>query len=190
MSAKQGPCGRGALARLRRRAADADGMSIVELVVAISVMTITLSGVASGLTGALGLTRQNRSRTVAANLAAGEMETVRAASVTSAGFTSLQPPAFTETAVTERTATVGSLPYTVRRETEWVSQNSTAGLCDGPANRAGRVVLAHRPVRRRAGLARSRNNFQWVAQGVVITLRHLSSTQRTHRHHSAPEVHP
>jgi len=141
MRAKQWPHGRGALARLRRRASDQDGLSIVELVIAISVLTITLSGVASGLTSALGLTRQNRSRTVAANLAAEDMEKVRAAAVTAAGFSSLQPPAFTETAVTEATVTVGSLPYTVRRETEWVSQSSTAGLCDGPNGTATPTFL-------------------------------------------------
>ena len=56
---------------------------MVELVMAIFIFGIVITGIAAGMTSSLNLTRQNRNRSVAANLASQEMDTVRSTPFTS-----------------------------------------------------------------------------------------------------------
>jgi prepilin-type N-terminal cleavage/methylation domain-containing protein len=100
-----------------------DGFTMVELVVSIFIFGIVITGIAAGMTSSLNLTRQNRNRSVAANLASQEMDTVR-----STPFTSL-----TIGASTPQTVGVDGVNYTVTRESEWVTPNATSGPCQAPA---------------------------------------------------------
>lgn len=92
-------------------------MTLLELVVALSVLAILMLGVAATLSSGLSLVRQNRNRSVAANLASQEMDIVREAQ-----FTSLAP------LVT--TVNVAGVNYTVNRELTWVAKSATNGPCD------------------------------------------------------------
>jgi type II secretory pathway pseudopilin PulG len=95
---------------------------MVELVVSIFIFGIVITGIAAGMTSSLNLTRQNRNRSVAANLASQEMDTVR-----STTFTSLT------TGQVVSTVSVDGVNYTVTRESEWVTPNATSGPCQAPA---------------------------------------------------------
>src|SRR5690349_5519298 len=105
--------------RCRRDGSDERGFSLIELVVAVSVFAIMGGGIALTIEGGLNLARNNRNRSIAANLASQEMDDVRQTS-----FTTLP------LGLTQHTETVDNVPYTVRRETEWVDNSSATGPCD------------------------------------------------------------
>lgn len=94
------------------------GFTLLELVVAVSLFAVLALAVVSTVDSALNLTRNNRNRSVAANLASQEMDRVR-----SAQFATLE-------ASTSTVDVDGSL-YTVRRELTWVPESATSSPCDG-----------------------------------------------------------
>ena len=94
------------------------GFTILELVIAIALFGIIMLGVATTVDSGLNLTRNNRNRSVAANLASQEMDLVR-----TSDFMTLVPASSTQA--------VGDVPYTVSRELTWVPKNATSGPCDG-----------------------------------------------------------
>jgi type II secretory pathway pseudopilin PulG len=101
---------------------------MIELVVAVSVFAILSGGLALTIEGGLNLARNNRNRSVAANLASQEMDKVRDTT-----FTSLP------IGLTSHPVTVDGDPYTVQRESEWVDNDSTQGPCDS-ANSTPQVL--------------------------------------------------
>lgn len=107
----------GTIERMRRRA-DARGVSLLELVIAVSILAISLLGIAATIDSGLNLTRSNRNRSVAANLASQEMDLIR-----SSDFTTL-------TAGTS-VHSVNSVDYTVHRDLTWVPRDASNGPCDG-----------------------------------------------------------
>lgn len=104
--------------RASARALDDAGFTMIEMVIAIFIFAMVIGGVALGMTSSLNLTRQNRNRSIAANLASQEMDTAR-----STKFTDLP------LGVVTATQTVDGIPYVVTRETEWVTPNATSGPC-------------------------------------------------------------
>lgn len=99
-------------------ASDDRGFTLLELVVAISLFALVALAVGTTVDSTLNLTRNNRNRSVAANLASQEMDRVR-----SAEFATLAP----ETSTVE----VDGAEYTVRRELTWVPESATSSPCDG-----------------------------------------------------------
>ena len=95
-----------------------DGLSLLELVVALSVFVVMILGIVASIDSGLTLTRNNAARSVAANLASQEMDTVR-----STPFTTLTPRTVTQV--------VGSTTYSVDRQLTWVPKGATNGPCDG-----------------------------------------------------------
>lgn len=91
---------------------------MVELVMSIFIFGIAITALTAGMSSSLNLTRQDRLRSVAANLASQDMDIVRSTS-----FTSL-PLGDTIT-----TQTVDSTVYTLTRQTGWVAANATSGPC-------------------------------------------------------------
>ena len=87
----------------------------------LMVFALVSTGIAASMSSSLNLTRQNRNRSIAANLAAQEMDTVRSTS-----FTGLPVGLVTTT------QSVDGVPYTVSRESEWVPQDATTGPCQAP----------------------------------------------------------
>src|SRR5881392_1415502 len=93
----------------RPAAGDERGLTMIELVVAVSVFAILAGGLALTIDGGLNLARNNRNRSVAANLASQEMDEVRQ-----------EPFISLPLGLVDRTESVDGVPYTVRRESEWV----------------------------------------------------------------------
>ena len=113
---------------LRRRAAraqDEAGFTMVELVIGIFIFALVIGGVTVGMSSSLNLTRQNRNRSIAANLASQEMDTVR-----STDFVDLPLGMITTT------IPVDGVPYDVTRQTEWVTPSATSGACQAPSGSA------------------------------------------------------
>lgn len=119
-------------ARFRAARRDSGGFTLLELVVAMSILSLLMLGLAATIGGALTVVRNNRNRSVAANLASQELDIVRETIASS--FTSLAP------AIT--TQLVGGVPFTVNRELTWVSKNATNGPCDA-ANQTPQVLRVH-----------------------------------------------
>lgn len=115
--------------RKHRLGSDESGMSLIELVVAISIFAIVMTGVAATLAAGLALTRTNQHRSVAANLASQEMDTIRASD-----FSSLVDRSVTQN--------VGGITYTIYRSLTWVAHNASNGPCDG-VNTAPEVLRVH-----------------------------------------------
>ncbi|MCU1427344.1 MAG: hypothetical protein JWL83_1344 [Actinomycetia bacterium] len=84
----------------------------------MTLFALIMAGVAASVATGLNLTRTDRHRSVAANIASQEMDIVRESS-----FTTLAPRTITQT--------VGTVDYTVRRDLTWVSKSATSGPCDG-----------------------------------------------------------
>ncbi|GIU87959.1 MAG: hypothetical protein KatS3mg009_2474 [Acidimicrobiia bacterium] len=104
--------------RTRAAARREGGFSLIELVVAITIFGVVMLGLALTIGSGLALTRTNRHRTVAANLAAQEMDAIR-----SAEFATIVPGT--------KTQDVEGITYTIHRETTWVARDATSGPCDG-----------------------------------------------------------
>lgn len=97
-----------------------EGFTIIEMVAAMTLLMVVLAAVGLQMGSALTLSRNNRHRSVAANLASREMDVVR-----STDFSEL-PIGRTTT-----TTSVDGITYTLVRDSEWVAQSTTAGPCDG-----------------------------------------------------------
>jgi type II secretory pathway pseudopilin PulG len=112
-----------ALGRLRRSARDDEGVTLVEVMTASLIFLIVSTTVLYGLMRAQQTTRENRQRTVAANVAAREMDTARNVS---------------DLATLGNTAydfTVAGEVYHVLRTAEWINRDATASPCDGGTGR-------------------------------------------------------
>jgi len=103
--------------RLRRARSQA-GLTLIELLVALTIFAVLSGGIALLIDSGLTLARNNRNRTIAANLASQEMDKVR-----QSAFTAL-PVGLVSTDVA-----VDGVHYTVNRDSEWVNNNSTTGAC-------------------------------------------------------------
>lgn len=113
------------MARLRPRCTrldDEDGTTLVELLVAFSILAVIMSGVAATIVQATSLTREARWREVAANILTSEIE--RLAQLDPQSITSGPP----------RVVTTEYGDLTVERDAEWVPANSTADACLAPSD--------------------------------------------------------
>jgi type II secretory pathway pseudopilin PulG len=104
-----------ALERARR---GESGFTIVEMMVAMMIFMIMITGIATMMSSTLNITRNNRNRSIAANLAAEEMDTVRTTT-----FTDLPLGRIVTT------QDVDGVAYTVTRDTEWITEGATGGAC-------------------------------------------------------------
>jgi type II secretory pathway pseudopilin PulG len=95
-------------------------MTLIELVVAMTLLALLMIGLGASLGAGLRLIRTDRQRVVAANLVTQQMERLRGMP-----FTSI-PLGRTET-----TETVDGIDYAVRQDVEWQDQGSNNGPCDG-----------------------------------------------------------
>jgi prepilin-type N-terminal cleavage/methylation domain-containing protein len=100
-----------------RLEADDDGFTIIEVMVAMMIFAIIFLGVAYSTVTAMKMTADTESREAAANLAAAEIDAVRA----------IGDPFEVQT--TSYTRTVDGTEYTVKRRTGWVSATGTTEGC-------------------------------------------------------------
>jgi prepilin-type N-terminal cleavage/methylation domain-containing protein len=96
---------------------DDDGFTIIEVMVAMMIFAIIFLGVAYSTVTTLRMTADTKSREVAANLAAAEIDAVRA----------IGDPFRVQT--TSYTQTVDGIEYSVKRKTGWVSASGTTDGC-------------------------------------------------------------
>ncbi|MFZ4585736.1 MAG: type IV pilus modification PilV family protein [Acidimicrobiia bacterium] len=106
-------------ARGSRDGRDEAGFSLLELIVAMTVFAIFSTGVYGMINSGITLARNDKNRSIAANLASQEMDKVRAAD-----FTTLP------VGLVSSTQSVDGALYTVQRESEWVARNTTTSPCD------------------------------------------------------------
>ena len=112
---------------LRRRLDAEDGLTLVEVMVAISVLAVVMAGVASSVTTALRMTQVNQGRVKAANIAQYELERLRAIPFQAW----VDNPAGRNI---EFTNTLDGITYNVIRRAEFVTEGTTvAGCTDNPA---------------------------------------------------------
>lgn len=97
------------------------GITLLELVIALSVFAILSGSVAAVAGSGLGLARNNRDRSIAANLASEDIDAVNQMS-----FAALVAQ---EGSVVTKTRTVGSESYTVKRDVGWQSTQSGTSIC-------------------------------------------------------------
>jgi prepilin-type N-terminal cleavage/methylation domain-containing protein len=97
-----------------------EGFTIIELMVAITVFALLMAAAALGLNGALNLTRNNRSRAVAANLASQTVDGIQATH-------------FDDIYIGNQTTTqtVDAVVYTIETNTEWVGPTTLTSDCAG-----------------------------------------------------------
>jgi prepilin-type N-terminal cleavage/methylation domain-containing protein len=118
---------RSLMGRFRARLhGDERGFTMIEVAIAMVIFGLLIVSVATSQSTAMNLIRTDRHRTVAANLAAEEMDTVR-----STDFTKLVEDAGGRI---ETTRDLDGVIYTVTRDSSWVTGETGAGACDAPAD--------------------------------------------------------
>lgn len=122
----------GSLLWLRSRAQASDGFGLVELMIAIVVFAVLSAAVLTTLNFAIGLTRANRNRVAASNLAARELEIVRRdfSSATRGPQTIALNAVIDPTPLPGGTAgeplVVDNVSYTVTRTAQWTTTGAAA----------------------------------------------------------------
>lgn len=127
------PVSRSLLGRLRSSADE--GMTLVELMVALVVFGIASTGIAYGIMAATNTTRLDRDRVQASNLASREIEITRSEFTnTSVGATTLGASG---TMVNPHPLPAGSAPdldqFVVTRTVQWAPAGTGTSACDGGA---------------------------------------------------------
>jgi prepilin-type N-terminal cleavage/methylation domain-containing protein len=113
---------------LRRTTAD-DGFTLIEALVALLVFAIISSGIVAGATTMVRMTDDSRSRVTAANLAAQEIDSVRAVANgtdTSAIYSITTQPS--------RSVPVNGRNYYVKRTATWISSAGASVSCNSATN--------------------------------------------------------
>ena len=110
------------LRELCRGHGDEDGVSIVELIVALTLFSVLVGSLVGLIATGLSVARNNKDRSVAAHLASQEMDALRQKSFTSMTI-----------GQSSRTTTVNSVRFTLTTDTEWVANTATSNACDSAA---------------------------------------------------------
>jgi hypothetical protein len=119
------------------RSRSADGFTVVEVVVAITVLMIALIGAALLFENAIVVSGNTRNRVVATNLATESMEQVRGWAADPTKFVNI-PQGQTVFAGTAQL--VNGIQYTVTQNVQFVGQNSTQSSCDSPGSNTGQIM--------------------------------------------------
>jgi prepilin-type N-terminal cleavage/methylation domain-containing protein len=115
----------------------ADGFTIVEVLVAVTVLVVAMLGAALLFENAIVASGNTRNRVVAANLATQQMETVRGMAADPTKF-ALIPQ--NETVYAGPDQKVGPIQFTVTQDVSFVGTSSTTSSCDTPGPTSGQVV--------------------------------------------------
>jgi prepilin-type N-terminal cleavage/methylation domain-containing protein len=111
------------------------GFTVVELMVAVTLFALVFAAVAVGMGGVLRVDRTNRSRSVAAYLAAKQVDTVRALPFDQVGLGR----------TTQSYTDPGSQStYSITQDTQWVTPTSNSSSCNVPNGSSGGAVAYKR----------------------------------------------
>lgn len=141
--------------RVRRDAADDAGFTIIEVMVAMMVFAIISIGVAYGITNALVLTQDSRSRQVALNLASQDIDRLRS-------LVQTDGDAILDVTQSTQSARVGGQSFTVSRSVAWVSSDGSSGACG-----TGSGTLAYKSVTEKVTW-RTKSNPQSIAMDTLL----------------------
>lgn len=108
------------VASTRRLREDQGGFSLIEVTMAMAIFALLLAVAALNMGEALTQTRNDRSRSVAANLASEEIDQAR-----TGGFQNVPLGLATST------QTVDGVTYTIRQIAQWIKKGATSGPCSG-----------------------------------------------------------
>ncbi len=108
--------------RLRLDANDDGGLTLIEVMVALLIFAIVAVGVAFSLTNVLVLTKDGRSRIVAANLAASMIDSSRSVENI---FSVLDIPSATN----DGKSVINGVTYYVKRSTAWITSTDADSQC-------------------------------------------------------------
>src|SRR4051812_5162839 len=111
-----------------------DGFTVVEVVVAITVLVIALVGAAALFGNGIIVSGNTRNRVVAAQLATEALEKVRGTAADATKFTSIV------VGQTVYNRTVNGVTYTVTQDEQFVGQRSTQSSCDSPGSNNGQIM--------------------------------------------------
>lgn len=133
MSAQQRA--RRAAERAALRARAEEGLTLLELVIAIGVFALMMVAVASTVGSGLGLARNNRDRSIAANLASGDIAQARLA-----GYTALFNQIVNNQTTSTRTQSVNGVTFTITRYLFLVSPGGSGDACSGSSGNLPSLV--------------------------------------------------
>lgn len=118
---------------------DDGGFTLVEMLVALLVLSILMAGVAMTSINSLRISRSNADRGVAANLVASEMDRLR--SLEFADLVDLAVPAASVSPSLSAIEQVGAVSYTIETRVYWAPNSADLGPCAGEASEADANVL-------------------------------------------------
>jgi hypothetical protein len=116
------------------RSSRSEGFTVIEVVVAISVLVIALVGAAALFQNGIIVSGNTRNRVVAAQLATEAIEKARGTAADPTKFTSIPM------GQTVSTRNVNGVKYTVTQDVQFVGQTSTQSSCDSPGSNNGQIM--------------------------------------------------
>jgi prepilin-type N-terminal cleavage/methylation domain-containing protein len=119
------------------RSQPADGFTIIEVVVAITVLVVAMLAAAALFSNAIIVSGNTRNRVVAANLATQQMENVRGLAADPTKFTTIPQG---QTIFNGASQKVNGVQYTVTQDVTFVTTNSSTSSCDSPGPTAGQIL--------------------------------------------------
>jgi Tfp pilus assembly protein PilV len=120
------------------RSGSADGFTVVEVVVAITILLVALLSAALLIENGIAVSGNTRNRVVAANLATAAMENVRGLAADPAKFTTI-PQGTTYYQGADQN--VNGIQFKVTQEVEFVGRDSTTSSCDSPGTPASEQIM-------------------------------------------------
>lgn len=106
---------------MRQRHHDDEGVTLVELMVAVFILGLVMAGIASLSASGLRVTRINTERTVASNLIQSEMERIRSLTFASVEEMVGEPETWL--------ASTSGVQFRLRRAVDWAPLEATSDLC-------------------------------------------------------------
>jgi Tfp pilus assembly protein PilV len=125
------------------RSRPAEGFTVLEVVIAITVLMVSLLGAALLFENTIVVSGNTRNRVVAANLATEAMEQVRSLAADPAKFTTITQG---QTVLAGAAQKVNGLQFTVTQNVQFVGQNSTQSSCDSPGSNTGQIMQVQEQV--------------------------------------------
>ena len=122
---------------MESRSRPAEGFTVIEVVVAITVLVVALLGAASLFENAIIVSGNTRNRVVAANLATEAMENVRGMAADPTKFVQIPQGGTTYNGAAQL---VNGIQYTVQQDATLCTTNSTTSSCDTPGPTQGQIL--------------------------------------------------
>lgn len=122
---------------MESRSRPAEGFTVIEVVVAVTVLVVALTGAALLFNNAIVVSGNTRNRVVATNLATSAMENVRGLAADPTKFTTI-PQGLT--VMNGPAQKVNGIQFTVQQNVSFVSTTSSTSSCDSPGLTTGQIM--------------------------------------------------